>query len=219
MKHLPHKTIGRLSQYRRALLLCLADEKTHIFSHEIAKIQHITAAQVRRDIMLIGYTGTIRMGYNIQELIDLIGSIIDSEEVINVCAVGMGRLGKSIVNYFNGKRTRLSMSACFDNDRLKIGTDFKGIEIYDVKDLKKIVKEKNIKIGIITVTAVNAVEVCEQLVKAKVKGILNYAPKRVNVPKSIFLEEIDMITSLEKVAFYVKTHDDEQFPVFAKWVT
>ena len=100
--------------------------------------------------MLIGYTGTIRMGYNIQELIDLIGSIIDSEEVINVCAVGMGRLGKSIVNYFNGKRTRLSMSACFDNDRLKIGTDFKGIEIYDVKDLKKIVKDRDILLKIVT---------------------------------------------------------------------
>lgn len=208
MKHLPHKTIGRLSQYRRALLLCLEQGKTHIFSHEIAKMIHITAVQVRRDIMLIGYTGTIRIGYNVEELRDLIGSIIDSEEVIKVCAVGMGRLGKSIVSYFIGKRTRLIVDACFDNDPSKIGTNFKGIEIYDVKDLKKIVKERNIKIGIMTVTAPNAIEVCNQLVKAKVKGILNYSPKPVNVPKNIFLEEIDMITSLEKVAFYVKTHDD-----------
>lgn len=208
MKHLPHKTIGRLSQYRRALLLCLEQGKTHIFSHEIAKMIHITAVQVRRDIMLIGYSGTIRIGYNIKELTELIGSIIDSEEVINVGAVGMGRLGKSMVSYFLGKRTRLTMAACFDNDPHKIGTDFKGIEIYNVKDLKKIVKEKNIKIGIMTVTAPNAIEVCNQLVEAKVKGILNYSPKPISVPKNIFLEEIDMITSLEKVAFYVKTHDD-----------
>ena len=92
MKHLPHKTIERLSQYRRALLLCHAKGKTHIYSHEIAKIQHITAVQVRRDIMLIGYTGTLRKGYNVKELIDLIGQIIDSEEGINVCVVGIGNL-------------------------------------------------------------------------------------------------------------------------------
>ena len=66
-KSLPHKTIERLSQYRRALLLCLNNGQSHIFSHEIAKIQHITSVQVRRDLMLIGYSGTLRKGYNIQE--------------------------------------------------------------------------------------------------------------------------------------------------------
>ena len=60
--NLPHKTIERLSQYRRALLLCLENGKSHIFSHEIAKIQHITPVQVRRDLMLIGYSGNVEKG-------------------------------------------------------------------------------------------------------------------------------------------------------------
>ncbi len=92
MRPLPHKTIERLSQYRRALLMVHASGKTHIFSHEIAKLIHITAVQVRRDIMLIGYTGTLRKGYNVKELIDLIGDIIDSEMIIRVCVVGVGNL-------------------------------------------------------------------------------------------------------------------------------
>jgi redox-sensing transcriptional repressor len=83
MKHLPHKTIERLSQYRRALLMVQSRGKTHIFSHEIAKIIHITPVQVRRDIMLIGYTGTLRKGYDVSELIKLIGKIIDSDEGLN----------------------------------------------------------------------------------------------------------------------------------------
>lgn len=206
MKHLPHKTIERLSQYRRALLLCHAKGKTHIYSHEIAKIQHITAVQVRRDIMLIGYTGTLRKGYNIKELIDLIGQIIDSEEGINVAVVGIGNLGRAITNYFSGKRTKLSITAVFDVDKAKVGKKYHGIECFSLDDLSKIIKQKKIEIAIMTVPGEEAPNVAELLVNAGIKGILNYTPKPVNVPKEVYLEEYDMITSLEKVAFFVKTH-------------
>lgn len=207
MKHLPHKTIERLSQYRRALLLVHAKGKTHIFSHEIAKIIHITAVQVRRDIMLIGYTGTLRKGYNIKELIDLIGSIIDSEKGLRVCVVGVGNLGRAITNYFSGRRTKLHISAVFDNNPEKIGKEFYGVPCYDVKSLSEVIKKEEIKIGIITVPGEQAACIASSLVKAGIKGILNYSPKPVHVPKSVYLEEYDMITSLEKVAFFVKTHE------------
>lgn len=207
MKHLPHKTIERLSQYRRALLLVHAKGKTHIFSHEIAKIIHITAVQVRRDIMLIGYTGTLRKGYNVKELIDLIGSIIDSEKGLKVCVVGVGNLGRAIINYFSGKRTKLQIVAVFDSNPEKIGKEFYDVHCYDVKQLDEIVKKEEIKIGIITVPGEQSACIASSLVKAGIKGILNYSPKPVNVPKSVYLEEYDMITSLEKVAFFVKTHE------------
>ena len=206
MKDLPHKTIERLSQYRRALLLCHAKGITHIYSHEIAKIQHITAVQVRRDIMLIGYTGTLRKGYNVQDLIELIGQIIDSDVVINVGVVGVGNLGRAITNYFSGKRTKLEIIAVFDVDKNKIGKKFHDIECYDVVDMSTIIKEKNIQIGIMTVPGEDAQGIAHLMVEAGIKGILNYTPKPVNVPKEVYLEEYDMITSLEKVAFFVKTH-------------
>lgn len=206
MKHLPHKTIERLSQYRRALLICAAKGKTHIFSHEIAKIQHITAVQVRRDIMLIGYTGTLRKGYSVQELIDLIGDIIDTKEGLNVAVVGIGNLGRAMINYFNGKRTKLSIVAAFDSNPDKIDWVFSGVKCYDTEQMGDIIKNENISIGIITVPAGAAPEITEKLVNAGIKGILNYTAKPVNVPSNIYLEEYDMITSLEKVAFFVKTH-------------
>ncbi len=207
-KHLPHKTIERLSQYRRALLICLNNGKSHIFSHEIAQIQHITSVQVRRDLMLIGYSGTLRKGYNIQELIDLIGEIIDSNEGINVAVVGMGNLGRALINYFSGKRHKLSIVAGFDTNPDKIGNYMNGVECFSVEDMHKIVKEKDITIGIITVPASQTTEICDLLVESGIKGILNYTPKPVNVPDEIYLEEYDMITTLEKVAFYVKLPDE-----------
>lgn len=207
MKHLPHKTIERLSQYRRALLICLDQRQTHIYSHEIAKIQHITAVQVRRDLMLIGYTGTLRKGYNVSELIDLIGSIIDDDGGIRVAIVGMGNLGRALINYFSGKRSRLSISASFDTNPDKIGRTMSGVPCYSLEDMNVIIARENIKIGIMTVPASAALTVAEKLVQAGIKGILNYTPKPVYVPKDVYLEEYDMITSLEKVAFYVKMQE------------
>lgn len=208
--HLPHKTIERLSQYRRALLICLEEGNTHIFSHEIAKIQHITSVQVRRDLMLIGYSGTLRKGYNIQELIDLIGTIIDSGEGINVAVVGMGNLGKALINYFKGKRHKLSIVAGFDNNQEKVGSKLSGVPCYSFDDLEAIVIKKNIQIGIITVPGIFAAETADKLVKSGIKGIVNYTPKPINVPDHVYLEEYDMITTLEKVAFYVKFSDEEK---------
>lgn len=208
-KHLPHKTIERLSQYRRALLMCSENGKTHIFSHEIAKIQHITPVQVRRDLMLIGHSGTLRKGYNIPELIDLIGDIIDSHEGINVAVVGMGNLGRALINYFRGKRHKLSIVAGFDNNPDKIGTMVCELPCYSVEDMPRIIDELNIRIGIITVPAAYTTEIAEQLVNSGIKGIVNYTPKPIEVPDNVYLEEYDMITTLEKVAFYVKVADEE----------
>jgi len=207
-KNLPHKTIERLSQYRRALLLCLSNGKTHIFSHEIAKIQHITSVQVRRDLMLIGYSGTLRKGYNIQELIDLIGSIIDSEEGINVAIIGMGNLGRALINYFTGKRHKLEIVAGFDTNPDKIGNTFSGVECYSITELEKVIRKNHIKVGIITVPEEQTTETAKALVKAGIKGILNYTPKPVDVPDHVYLEEYDMITTLEKVAFFVKMSNE-----------
>jgi redox-sensing transcriptional repressor len=209
MKHLPHKTIERLSQYRRALLICLDQGQTHIYSHEIAKIQHITAVQVRRDLMLIGYTGTLRKGYNVKELIDLIGKIIDDEEGIKVAIMGMGNLGRALINYFAGKRSKLSIVAGFDINPDKIGNVMSGVPCYAIEEMDEVISRENIRLGIMTVPAEFALDVANKLVKAGIKGILNYTPKPVTVPKDVYLEEYDMITSLEKVAFYVKMQDED----------
>lgn len=206
MKFLPHKTIERLSQYRRALLLCQANGKIHIFSHEIAKIQHITAVQVRRDIMLIGYTGTLRKGYNISDLITLIGKILDSEKVLNVAIIGIGNLGGAIIKYYSGKRTKLKIAAAFDINPNKIGKKYSGVECFHINQIEKIIKEKEISIGIIAVPSAETISIKNILVNSGIKGILNYTPKPVDVPDDVYLEEYDMITSLEKVAFFVKTH-------------
>jgi redox-sensing transcriptional repressor len=208
MKHLPHKTVERLSQYRRALLLILTKEKTHVFSHEIAQMLHITPVQVRRDLMLIGYSGNLRKGYDIKELIDLIGKIIDTDKGQTVAVVGLGNLGKAIISYFRGKRTKLTIVAAFDVNSEKIDRVYNGVPCYHADLLPEIIKKENISVGIITVPAEQAPAIAETLVLSGIKGILNFTPKPLNVSPFVYLEEYDMITSLEKVAFFAKKNDE-----------
>ncbi|MBE0676074.1 MAG: redox-sensing transcriptional repressor Rex [Bacteroidales bacterium] len=201
---LPGKTVERLSEYRRTLLGCLADNKNYIFSHELASMLHITAVQVRRDLMLIGYSSVLKKGYDVRELINIIGTIIDSPDSLNVCIVGVGNLGRAITGYFKGKRSKLNIIASFDNDPNKVNKVVSGVKCYDIGNMGEVVKDLNINIAILTVPPDHAREVAEEVVRHGVKGIMNYTTVPLNVPPGVTLEEYDMITSLEKVAYFVK---------------
>jgi redox-sensing transcriptional repressor len=204
MNKLPGKTVERLSEYRRQLLSCLAENKNYIFSHDLAALLHITAVQVRRDLMLIGYSSVLRKGYDVRELIDTIGKIIDSAEGLNVAIVGIGNLGRAVTGYFRGKRTKLNIVASFDNDPQKVNKVISGVKCYHIQDMEQIIKELNIKIAILTVPADFAKSMLEEVVRFGIKGILNFTTVPLNVPSEIYLEEYDMITSIEKVAYFVK---------------
>ena len=166
MKKLPENTVERLSQYRRALLLSLAGGKHHIFSHEIAALIHITSVQVRRDIMLIGYSGTLRQGYDVKELTDLIGKIIDTKDGQKVAVMGIGNLGRSIIGYLSGKRTKLSIVAAFDINPEKTDRVYAGVWCYHYDRLAEIIKKEGITIAIITVPGSEAERIAEALVVA-----------------------------------------------------
>lgn len=202
--NLPSKTVERLSQYRRVLIACLEQGKTFIYSHELASFLNNTSVQVRRDIMLIGYVGTLRKGYNVKELIERIGIIIDSEVPLNVALVGVGKLGSAILSYFKGKRSQLNIVACFDINKEKVGKEFEGVLCYNQSELSSTIQKLNISIGILTVPTHEATNVAQIMIDSGIKGILNYTSENLLVPEPIYLEEYDMVTSLEKVAYFVK---------------
>jgi len=201
---LPGKTVERLSEYRRTLLDCLKEKKNFIFSHDLAARLHITAVQVRRDLMLIGYSSVQRKGYDIRELIDKIGTVIDSKESMNVAIIGIGNLGRAVAGYFKGKRSKLNLVASFDNDPQKVDKVISGVKCYPYDEMERIVREMDIRIAILTVPADFAKEIAEEVIRLGIKGILNFTTITLNVPSWVYLEEYDMITSMEKVAYFVK---------------
>lgn len=204
MRKLPGKTVERLSEYRRALLGMLSENRSYIFSHELAALLHITAVQVRRDLMLIGYGSVMRKGYDIRELINTIGEIIDAPNGLNVAIIGMGNLGRAITGYFRSKRTKLSVVAAFDVDSQKVDKVVAGVKCYHIDQIKKLKNELDITIAVLTVPPDQASALAAMLVSIGIKGIMNFTTVSLNVPDNVYLEEFDMITSIEKVSYFVK---------------
>jgi redox-sensing transcriptional repressor len=210
MKKLPGKTVERLSKYRRALLGSLAENRSYIYSHELAALMHITAVQVRRDLMLIGYASVMRKGYDIRELIKRIGEVIDAPGGLNVAIIGMGNLGRAITGYFMGKRTNLNVVAAFDVDPQKVDKVVAGVKCYHLDQIKKLKGELDITIAVLAVPPDQAGKVTTILVSIGIRGIMNFTTVPLKVPDNVFLEEFDMITSIEKVAYFVKENKQLQ---------
>jgi redox-sensing transcriptional repressor len=197
-------TIGRFSIYRRILNRLLSENSKNIFSHQLAVMAGVTPAQVRRDIMSIGYSGTPNRGYGVADLIESIGLSLDDPEGQRAALVGIGNLGRAILAYFSGRRPKLAIMAAFDTNPKKFDRVIQGCRCFNIERLEEIVRKLGIDIGIITVPSDEAQKVANALVHAGIKGILNYAPVRIQVPVNIYVEEIDMTMALEKVAYFAR---------------
>lgn len=199
-----HKTVGRLSLYRRLLGGLMANGVRNVYSHELAKMAGVTAAQVRRDMMAVGYSGSPTRGYDVRALADSIGDFLDAPEGQGVALVGIGNLGRAIMAYFTGRRPRLSIIAAFDNDPAKINRVIHGCRCYSLGELAEVIRANKISLAIVTVPSGEAQGVADALVRAGVTGILNFAPVPIRVPPGVYVEDIDMTMTLEKVAYFAR---------------
>ena len=198
------RTIGRLSLYRRLLNSLVAEGAQSVYSHQLAAMAGGTAAQVRRDMMSIGYNGSPKSGYDVRELIDAIGTFLDAQKAQGVALVGIGNLGRAIMSYFAGRRPKLSIVAAFDNDPYKTNRVIHGCRCYPTAEAPAVIRQNDIRVGVVTVPAGEAQSSAEMLVRAGVRGILNFAPVRLRVSPGVFVEDIDMTMSLEKVAYFAR---------------
>ncbi len=198
------KSIGRLSIYRRLLSTLLEDNIRSVYSHELAKSAGASAAQVRRDMMIIGYSGSPIHGYNVQELIQTIDNFLDAPEGQRCAIVGVGNLGRALISYFTNRRPMLRVVAAFDNDATKVNRVIHGCRCHPMEDLHRMIHEQDIGICLITVPASAAQAVAETCVRAGVTGILNFAPVVLHLPDSVYVSDIDLTMALEKVAFFAR---------------
>jgi redox-sensing transcriptional repressor len=194
---LPPRTVERLSKYRRLLDKYKDLEEAHIHSHKLAALLNLTPEQVRRDLMLIGLNGNHRRGYNIKALIGLIGHTIDTSEGHKVALVGIGNLGKAVLGFVRKANTKMNVVAAFDIDKNKINTQIAGVPCYDLNRAEVTIHQERIRIAILTVPPEVAQETTLLLLKAGIKGILNFTSVHLDVPPGIYLKDYDIITSLE----------------------
>ena len=201
---LPGRVIERLSLYRRLLTEALEHNEYSIYSHDLAVKAGVTAAQVRRDLMEIGFTGSPRKGYEVNGLVRAIGDFLYNPDGEPVALIGVGNLGRALLPFFAAHEPQVRVCAAFDTDPNKTGRVIYGCRVYSNEELGEIVRKQGIRVAILAVPADAAQALADRLTGLGISGIMNFAPAHLRVPASVAVENIDMTMVLEKVAFLAR---------------
>ena len=200
---IPEATIIRLSVYSRHLTE--VDRKGIITtsSGDIAEGVGVSPAQVRKDLAYFGEFGTRGVGYNVKDLRRHILRILGLGVDWSISLVGAGNLGLALSTYKGFRERGFIITSIFDSDPQKVGTMIGNVEVLPIEQLEEVAKQNRTQIGIVAVPAAAAQEIVDQLIKAGVQAILNFAQVVLNVPLEIELRNVDLAVNLEVLTFNV----------------
>ena len=199
---IPEATVARLPLYLRALYDLTERGQQTVSSEGLADAAGVNSAKVRKDLSYLGSYGTRGVGYDVEYLIYQIKRELGLTQDWNCAIVGIGNLGRALANYKGFGERGFRVGALFDIDPEKIGERVGELAVEDFDDLERIVKERQVMIGIIATTAQAAQAACDRLVAAGVKSILNFAPTVLQVPDSVSLRKVDLSIELQILSFY-----------------
>jgi len=196
------ETIRRLPVYLRDLLTLSEQGRTSISSNDLAALLGVNPWQIRKDFSYFGDFGTRGVGYDVENLIRQIKKILRLSAVNQVALVGVGNLGTAVMAYPGFKRYGFEIVAAFDSAAGKVGRRIGDVQIEDVAALNTL-QRRNIHIAAIAVPRDAAQEIADALVEAGIKGILNFSPCYITVPKKVKVITIDIAMDLARLPYYL----------------
>jgi redox-sensing transcriptional repressor len=173
-----------------------------VSSEGLAASAGVNSAKVRKDLSYLGSYGTRGVGYDVDYLVYQISRELGLTQDWNCVIVGVGNLGHALANYKGFSLRGFRVVALVDADDRKVGEQVGELQIEDFEDLERIVKERQISIGIIATPAVAAQDASDRLCAAGVKSVLNFAPAVINVPDDVSLRKVDLSIELQILSFY-----------------
>jgi redox-sensing transcriptional repressor len=201
VSRISESSVRRLSHYYRVLEEVHVEGKRMISSHRLAEREGITSAQVRKDLSSFGSFGRRGLGYNVEHLRDQIRAILGLDRRWRVGVVGAGNVGSALIAYRGFKQQGFEVVAVFDRDPLRVGETIGGVIVQHVDALAASVASGAFEIAVIATPLQPAQEVADALVAAGVRGILNFAPRKLRVPPGVSLRNVDMTMEFESLSF------------------
>jgi redox-sensing transcriptional repressor len=195
--------VARLSLYLRELQHLIADGHQTISSSQLGRRLGFTDAQVRKDLAYFGNFGHPGIGYRCQELVDAVRRILGTDRQWRVALVGVGNLGRALLGYRGFVQQGFRIVAAFESDPAKIGGTVEGIAISPLNRLAETLKGLDVELGMVAVPAAQAQIVADILIRAGIKGLVNFAPVMLQIPKGVSCVGVDLARELEQVSFSV----------------
>jgi len=213
---IPDATVARLPIYHRVLVGMLEMGSTTVSSEELAASCGVSSAKLRKDLSHLGSYGTRGVGYDVQFLSYHISRELGSTQPWGVVIVGVGNLGHALVSYRGFASRGFRVVGLVDTHPDIVGESISvGDQVLTVSamgDLEKVVREGGAHIGVIATPADAAQDVCDRLVDAGVRSILNFAPAVLVVPQDVEVRKVDLAVELQILAFHEQRRAEETLP-------
>ncbi|NRO50995.1 Redox-sensing transcriptional repressor Rex [Lactobacillus helveticus] len=186
--------------------------KDKVSSTELSEAVQVDSASIRRDFSYFGALGKRGYGYDVKNLLSFFKKILNQDTLTNVALVGVGNLGRALLNYNFKRSNNIRISCAFDINKEITGRILSGVPVYDMKDLKQQLSDQQISIAILTVPSTPAQKTTDEMVDAGVKGIMNFTPIRLSAPASVRVQNVDLATELQTLIYFLdseKQKNDE----------
>jgi len=200
-KKIAESAISRLSVYLRILEDLVEDDELTVSSQTMATHSGTTAAQVRKDLSLFGSFGRRGLGYSSSDLVLRIRRILGLNHRWKIAVIGMGRIGSALMEHRGFFERGFDIVALFDTSDFKVGSNVHGLQVYHVNQIREIVHDKKIEIGVLTVPVEAVIDVTDLINGSGIRGILNWTPARLAVSESIEVKNVNMVMELEALSF------------------
>ncbi len=193
--------VNRLSVYLGCLRRLQAQGLRRISSKELASRFRLSATQIRKDLAIFGDFGIRGVGYDVDQLTARLTNVLGLDSPRTIVVVGVGNLGSALARYLGFNTGSFHVVAGVDNSPSVIGRKVGSFLVRPTRDLPEVVAETQAEIGLLTVPAEAAQENYDALVKAGVRGVLNFTPARIKPVPEVPVKDVDLRIHLEELAF------------------
>ncbi len=199
-KELSKAVLKRLPSYLAYLKSLPADSSPFISATTIANALGMGEVQVRKDLAVVSKAGKPKIGYPRSDLVENISRYLCYDNTTDAILVGAGKLGQALLDYSGFAAYGLNILAAFDAAPVSGGSK----PILPMEDLDRFCRENNVHMGIITVPAQCAQEVCDRMIQCGIKAIWNFAPVHLDVPQNTLVQNENMATSLAVLSMHLQ---------------
>jgi redox-sensing transcriptional repressor len=201
---IPRKAVYRLSVYFRGLLRLKGNGIRTVSSQALAKAAGVKPTQLRKDLTYFGQFGTRGLGYDVGQLAEMISDVLGTTSLQPVVLVGVGNLGLALLSYRGFEQEGFEIIAAFDVDVARQRDKKLPIPVYDLARAPSVIRERNVKMAILSVPAPVAQEVANSLMQCGITGILNFAPLVLDVPEAVVVNNVNLAIELENLSYFVQ---------------
>lgn len=201
---IPPAVVRRLSLYSRILTDLEMNSVEKVSSRELAELLGINSAQVRKDLAYFGQFGVPGFGYYVTDLRTNLKRILRTDREVKAILVGTGNLGTALTSYGGFAKQGFRIIMAFDADRRKVGAMRNNIPVYHIEEIQTRLQESGAEIAILAIPSEACQNVADLLVQSGIQGILNFVPRRINVPPNIKVHYVDLAIEMETLSYYLK---------------